>query len=87
MINIKPQNKGKLHAALGVPQGSPIPAPKLNKALKTSNPTLKKEAVFAKSAKGFNHKGAGAAVDKVASGKPPKASMTPIDTDRGSFKI
>jgi hypothetical protein len=87
MISIKPQNVGKLHANLGVPKGSPIPAPKLNKALKTTNPTLKKEAQFAKNAKGFNHTGGNKALDKVASGKPPKADMTSIPTDRGTFKI
>lgn len=83
MININPANKGKLHKALGVTQGDPIPAPKLNKALKSANPTLKKEAVFAKNAKGFNHsKGA---VGNVAAGKPPAPKITPINTDRGSF--
>lgn len=84
-ININPANKGKLHAALGVAQGSPIPTGKLNKAVKSTNPTLKREAVFAKNAKGFNHKGAGTPVANVAKGKAPK--MTSISTDRGSFKI
>lgn len=58
-IRIKPENKGKLHASLGVPQGSPIPAKKLSKALHSSNPVLKKRAVFAENAKHFNHRGGG----------------------------
>jgi hypothetical protein len=88
MINIKPQNVGKLHKALGVTKGTPIPAPKLNKALKSTDPSLKKEAVFAKNAKSFNHAGSGnKALDAVASGKPPKADMQALPTDRGVFKI
>lgn len=45
------KNKGKLHKELGVPEGNKIPAKKLNKAAKSSNPTLKKEAVLARTAK------------------------------------
>lgn len=54
-IHIKPSHKGKLHEALGVAPGKPIPAAKLEKATHSSNPALKKEAVFAKNAKGFKH--------------------------------
>ena len=50
-IKIKPANKGKLHKALGVPEGKNIPAGKLKKALKSKNSALKKEAVFAQNAK------------------------------------
>ena len=53
-INIKPSHKGKLHRALGVPEGKPMPAAKVAKAVKSSNPTLKKEAVFAENAKKWN---------------------------------
>ena len=54
-INIKSSHKGLLHKKLGVPQGKPMPAAKVAKAVKSSNPTLKKEAVFAENAKKWNH--------------------------------
>lgn len=48
---IKPANKGKLHAALGVPQGTKIGSAKLvaakQKAKATGNGKLMKEVVFA----------------------------------------
>jgi hypothetical protein len=44
---VKPANKGKLRAKLGAKPGKPIPAKKLEKAAKSKNPTLKKEAVLA----------------------------------------
>ena len=96
-INIKPSHKGKLHKALGVPQGSPIPEAKLDKAKNSKSPALRKEATFAKNAKGFNHSGAKDVKDsgKVAiaaakpsfSNKPKKQETTPVKSDRGDFKI
>jgi hypothetical protein len=56
-----------------------IKPPKLGPAPKL--PTLKKESLFSKKPK------ASPALDKVASGKPAKANMTPIATDGGAFKI
>ena len=53
-IKIKPSHKGKLHEELGVAQGKKIPAAKLAAAAKSSNPTIKKEAVFAKNAAKWN---------------------------------
>jgi len=50
---IKPSSKGKLHKALGVPQGKKISAGKLSKATHSKNPTIKKEAVLARTLKGF----------------------------------
>jgi hypothetical protein len=50
-INIKPSRKGLLHKKLGVPQGKPIPASKVNAALKSKSPALRKEANFARNAK------------------------------------
>lgn len=55
-IHIKKSHKRLLHSKLGVPQGQKIPSAKINTALKSSSPTLRKEAQFAKNAKGFNHK-------------------------------
>jgi hypothetical protein len=47
----KKGSKGKLHRALGVPEGTKIPAKKLAKAEKSKNPTLRKEASLAKTLK------------------------------------
>ncbi len=54
-IKIKPANKGKLHAKLGVPQDKPIPAAKIEKAEQSASPALRKEATFAENAKHFDH--------------------------------
>lgn len=50
-IKIKPENKGKLHKALGVPKGQKIPPGKLAKAKHSKSPTVRKEANFAANAK------------------------------------
>jgi hypothetical protein len=50
---IKPSSKGKLHKALGVSLDKKIPEKKLSKATHSKNPTLKKEAVLAKTLKGL----------------------------------
>lgn len=47
------KNKGALHRKLGVPAGQKIPAKKLAAAAKSKNPTERKEAVLAKTLKGF----------------------------------
>lgn len=54
-ININPANKGKLHEALGVPQGKKIPKVKLRQALKSKSAALRKEAQFALNASKFKH--------------------------------
>jgi hypothetical protein len=45
---------GALHKALHVPMDKKIPEKKLEKALHSSNPLLKKQANFAEISKGFN---------------------------------
>lgn len=50
-IHIKKSHKGLLHKDLGVPAGKPIPEGKLKKAEHSSNPAVKKRAVFAENAK------------------------------------
>jgi hypothetical protein len=45
---------GKLHRELGVPENQPIPADALASAAQSPNPTIKKEAVLARTLKGFN---------------------------------
>jgi hypothetical protein len=71
-INIKPENVGKLHKTLGVAKGSKIPEKKLAKAKDSSNPALKKEAVFAENARHWSHK---------------QKPMKDVKSDRGDFKI
>jgi hypothetical protein len=51
------KHPGALHKQLGVPQGEKIPAKKLAKAAKSSNPTLAKRARLAETLKGFHSKG------------------------------
>ncbi len=48
--------KGKLHRELGVAEDKKIPAKKLVKAEHSKNPTIRKEAVLAKTLKGFKKK-------------------------------
>ena len=52
---IKPSHKGLLHEDLGVPEDKPIPAGKLQRALHSSDPDVKKRAVFAENAKHWKH--------------------------------
>ena len=54
-IKIKKSKAGSLHTALGVPQGQKIPAGKIASAANSSNPNLKRKAVFAKNAAGWKH--------------------------------
>lgn len=54
-INIKKSHEGRLHQALGVPAGQPIPTAKLAAAKNSKDPAIRKEATFAINAKGFNH--------------------------------
>jgi len=46
---------GKLHRELKVPLGKPIPEKKLEKGLHSKNPTIKHDAVTARTFKGFSH--------------------------------
>lgn len=55
-IHIKPSHKGKLHKALGVPQGQKIPASKLAAAKRSKSAAVRKEANFAANAKKWSHK-------------------------------
>ena len=49
------KNPGALHRKLGVPAGKKIPASKLAQALRSKNPTERKEAVLARTASHFKH--------------------------------
>ena len=82
-------HKGALHKNLGVPQGQRIPAGKLEKAADRSG-TVGKEARLAETLEGMNKTGRhGGKLEKVAAGPMghPKQSTTPVESDRGSFKI
>jgi hypothetical protein len=50
------KHPGALHRELGVPAGQKIPASKLAAALKSSNPTVRKRAQFAKTLSKLRHK-------------------------------
>lgn len=54
-IHIKPSHKGLLHKDLGVAAGHKIPAKKLAKAEHSSDPAVRKRAVFAENAKHWKH--------------------------------
>jgi hypothetical protein len=56
-IHIKPSHKGRLHRALGVPEGQPIPASKIAAAKNSSSSAVRKEATFAQNASHWNHGG------------------------------
>lgn len=62
---------GALHKALKVPQGQKIPEGKIEKAAKAPG-RLGKEARLAETLKGMGHS---------------KPATTPVQSDRGSFKI
>ena len=53
MSSIHIKHPGLLHEKLGVPKGQAIPESKLQGALHSSSPALRKEAVFAEN---FGHK-------------------------------
>jgi len=48
------KHPGKLHKELGIPQGKKIPNKMLEKATKSKNPTLRKEANLARTLKRIN---------------------------------
>lgn len=54
-IHIKPSHKGLLHKNLGVAAGHKIPAKALTKAKHSSDPAVRKRAVFAANAKKWHH--------------------------------
>jgi len=47
---------GALHKSLGVPAGKKIPSSKINKAAHSTNPTLRRRAILAKTLAGFHKK-------------------------------
>lgn len=49
--------KGKLHRELGIAEGKKIPADRLEAATRSRNPEVRRDAIRAKTMKGWNHKG------------------------------
>lgn len=49
------KNKGALHRSLGVKQGERIPDSKLEKAMQSKSPTMRKRAQLAETARSFQH--------------------------------
>lgn len=47
------KGKGALHRELKVPQGEKIPAKKMSKAAKSSNPKIRKQVALARTLKSF----------------------------------
>jgi hypothetical protein len=54
-IQIKKSHEGRLHKDLNVPVGQPIEAAKLEEALHSSDPVVRKRGQFAKNAHHFHH--------------------------------
>ena len=55
--SIKPSHKGRLHEALGIPEGEPIPVSKLEEAKNSQNPHMRQMANYALMAKSrWHHK-------------------------------
>ncbi len=52
-IHIKKSHAGLLHKALHVPEGQKIPLARIEKALQSDSPKLRKEAQFAKNARSW----------------------------------
>jgi hypothetical protein len=53
-IHIAKNHEGRLHRALGVPEGRKIPASKIQEAMRSNNPHLRQMANFAKNSRGWN---------------------------------
>lgn len=54
-IDIKPSHKGKLHKALGIPEGEDIPVERLKEAKNSKDPDIRREATFALNARHWHH--------------------------------
>ncbi len=74
-IHLNPAHKGKLHRALGVPEGEKIPAKKLARAKDSSSPAMQKMANFATVSKTWAKPKKGALKPHKAAGARIKAAM------------
>jgi len=74
---IGPVKKGALHKQMGVPQGQPMPAKRLEQATHSDNELLRKRAQFAENAKHWNHAAGGDVLDFRAGGPVPGVPKVP----------
>jgi len=74
---IGPIKKGALHKQMGVPQGQPMPAKRLEQATHSDNELLRKRAQFAENAKHWNHAAGGDVLDFRAGGPVPGVPKVP----------
>jgi hypothetical protein len=74
---IGPIKKGALHKQMGVPQGQPMPAKRLEQATHSDNELLRKRAQFAENAKHWNHAAGGDVLDFRAGGPVPGTPAVP----------
>lgn len=56
IANAVKNGKGALHRHLGVPEGEKIPQDKMEAAMNSKNPTVRREANLAHTLSGFHHK-------------------------------
>lgn len=54
-INIKASHKGRLHRALGIPQGRKLTEAEIKRAEHSRKPSVRREAQFADNARKFKH--------------------------------
>ena len=54
-IHIKPENEGKLHKSMGVPEGKKIPLAALEKKKNSPDAATRKRANFAINARSWHH--------------------------------
>lgn len=52
---VEPSHKGRLHTALGIPQGQKIPLSRLRAAAKSKNLHVRKMAAYAQTMRRWNH--------------------------------
>lgn len=50
-------HKGKLHRELGIPEGEKIPQGRLQSAMHSSNPEVRRDAIRAHTMEGWHHGG------------------------------
>lgn len=55
MIAIKKSHRGRLHKALGIPEGQPIPLKLLMQKKHSENPAMRKMANFAATSRRWRH--------------------------------
>lgn len=56
-FKLNPKHAGMLHRDLGIEPSNKIPLAKLELAIHSKNPSVRRRAQFAKNARGFNHGG------------------------------